>query len=503
MRILLLNVPHLAIGSRIPKEHLPPLGLLSIGGSLIDGGHDVRLIDAEFGPMPEAEIIRQTLESAPDIVMVGHSGSTSAHPIVVSICQNIRRVMPEVRIVYGGVFPTFHAEDVLRDVSSIDVVVRGEGEMTALRLADAFESGQPLREIPGISFREGDRPVRTADAPVIEDLDSLRVGWELVDLKKYSYWGGRRAVVIQFSRGCPHGCTYCGQRGFWKRFRHRDPRKFAAEVAWLSRHHGVELINLADENPTSNQKAWLEFLEAMIEQDVPVTIVGSTRADDIVRDAEILHLYKKAGVIRFLLGTESTDEKTLKKVRKGATTAVDREAIRLLRQHGILSLVTFAIGFEEERDADMYRVLQQLLLYDPDQIQSIFATPHRWTPFSRKSGRRKVIQTDQRLWDYKHQVLKNRHMPPWRTFCWVKGIEAILQLRPQTLARLFTHPDGEVRHGMRWYTNIGRRVWIHEVLSFFFREFRTAYGPDVETFWGGVEVQHLKGQVLSKLNRAA
>ena len=31
-------------------------------------------------------------------------------------------------------------------------------------------------------------------------------------------------------------------------------------------------------------------------------LVGSTRADDIVRDADILHLYKKAGCQRFLLG---------------------------------------------------------------------------------------------------------------------------------------------------------------------------------------------------------
>jgi len=52
VRIVLINVPHPSIGSRIPDDHLPPLGLLSIGGPLIDDGHDVRLIDAEFGPMP-------------------------------------------------------------------------------------------------------------------------------------------------------------------------------------------------------------------------------------------------------------------------------------------------------------------------------------------------------------------------------------------------------------------------------------------------------------------
>ena len=65
MRILLVNVPHPAIGSRIPDDHLPPLGLLSIGGPLIDDGHDVRLIDAEFGPMPLDTLIGESCGCGP------------------------------------------------------------------------------------------------------------------------------------------------------------------------------------------------------------------------------------------------------------------------------------------------------------------------------------------------------------------------------------------------------------------------------------------------------
>jgi hypothetical protein len=56
VRILLLNPPHIAIGSRIPREQLPPLGLLSIGGPLVDAGHDVTLLDAELGPLSRHEV---------------------------------------------------------------------------------------------------------------------------------------------------------------------------------------------------------------------------------------------------------------------------------------------------------------------------------------------------------------------------------------------------------------------------------------------------------------
>jgi anaerobic magnesium-protoporphyrin IX monomethyl ester cyclase len=304
---------------------------------------------------------------------------------------------------------------------------------------------------------------------MLRDLDTARIGWELADLTQHSYWGGKRAVVMQFSRGCPHLCTYCGQRGFWTQWRHRDPARFAAEIAWLVREHGVELINLADENPTSSRKAWKAFLEALIAENVKVSIVGSTRADDIVRDADILHLYKKAGCLRFLLGLEGTDEATLATVKKGGTRAKDRQAIGLLRQHGMIGLCTFAVGFEEETDADYWRLLRHLLAYDPDQIMSVFATPHRWTPFFAASSHRRVLTPDLRYWDYKHQVLETPRVPAWRVFLWVKLIEATLQLRPRALARMLLQKDADLRHAQRWYTRMGRRVWLREWADFLTR----------------------------------
>ncbi len=107
------------------------------------------------------------------------------------------------------------------------------------------------------------------------------------------------------------------------------------------------------------------------------------RAGDIVRDADILHLYRQAGFERFLIGMEHTDDATLVKIKKGSVAAEDREAIKLLRKHGILSLMTCVFGFNEERDRDYFRIFRQLLAYDPDQIITLYVTPHRWTPFFR------------------------------------------------------------------------------------------------------------------------
>jgi anaerobic magnesium-protoporphyrin IX monomethyl ester cyclase len=244
------------------------------------------------------------------------------------------------------------------------------------------------------------------------------------------------------------------------------------------------VINFADENPTASKGAWLAFLEALIAENVPLTLVGSTRADDIVRDADILHLYKKAGVARFLLGIENYDEETLLKIRKGGTTAEDREAIQLLRKHDIISMATYVVGFEEETDGDYLRGLKQLLSYDPDQIQMLYVTPHRWTSYYRLAVKRKVIQMDITKWDYKHQVLATNNVPPWRVLLWVKFLEAVMQLRPRSLWRLFAHHDRAIRAAMRWYYRIGRKVWFHEIWNFLFRDHPKKDGPSLEEFWG-------------------
>jgi anaerobic magnesium-protoporphyrin IX monomethyl ester cyclase len=151
----------------------------------------------------------------------------------------------------------------------------------------------------------------------------------------------------------------------------------------------------------------------------------------------------------------------------------------------MIGLCTFAVGFAEETDADYWRLLRQLLAYDPDQVMSVYATPHRWTPFFGQSAGRRVVQQDLELWDYKHQVLEVPGVPAWRVFLWVKLIEACLQLRPRALWRAFAQPDAELRHAQRWYTRMGRGVWLREIADAF--RFRPVPGPTVAEFWGGAD----------------
>ena len=397
--------------------------------------------------------------------------------------RRVQVLQPESHIIIGGVFPTFHWKEILQENPQIEYIVCGEGERTAVELVRAIEQNLSVTEVKGIAYRQSNTPVQTPPAEIIENLDDFRVAWELMDGYHYTYWGKQKAVVMQFSRGCPHHCTYCGQNLFWRKFRHRNPQAFANEIEMLHKVHGVKVINFADENPASDATAWREFLEALIAKNLSLILVGSIRADSIVRDADVLHLYKQAGFERFLLGIENYDEAVLKQIKKAGTISNDKQAIQLLRKHNILSMATYVIGFGEDRTKDFWRSLKQLLSYDPDQIQLLYITPHRWTPYYEEIKNKEVILTDIRKWDYKHQVIAMKCMSPVLVILCVKLIEFFMQMRPRAVKRLLFHRDARLRSAMRWYTNIGRRVWFWELYQFFFVTKLIKEKITLELFW--------------------
>jgi anaerobic magnesium-protoporphyrin IX monomethyl ester cyclase len=173
----------------------------------------------------------------------------------------------------------------------------------------------------------------------------------------------------------------------------------------------------------------------------------------------------------------------LEKIKKAGSTTKDMEAIRLLRKHNILSMATYVVGFGEERSKDFYNSLRQLLTYDPDQVQLLYVTPHKWTPYFDEVKDKNIIQLDQAKWDYKHQVMETAHVKPWLVILYVKMIEVIMQARPKAVGRWLFHKDRRLRKAMFWYNNIGKRVWIFELYQFFFNTKLAKQPVPIKRFW--------------------
>jgi len=83
---------------------------------------------------------------------------------------------PNLRIVYGGVLPTNHWADILKECDAINVIVRSEGEDTIVRLKHALGFDASLDSVNGIACRREGIPHAIQAAETIVCLDNYRIG---------------------------------------------------------------------------------------------------------------------------------------------------------------------------------------------------------------------------------------------------------------------------------------------------------------------------------------
>ena len=165
-RVVLINPARHFIANEHGLGYLIPLGLVCIGGPLKDAGFSVKLIDHDLYGWSYPRLIQEIADFKADYILLGHSGSTAAHKTALRTIRAIHSALPHIRVVYGGVYPSYADRVVLTECPEIDVIVRGEGEITFRELLRAIENESGFDHITGLSYRSGDRFYHTPDRPV-------------------------------------------------------------------------------------------------------------------------------------------------------------------------------------------------------------------------------------------------------------------------------------------------------------------------------------------------
>lgn len=468
-RIVLINPARHFIANQAGLGYLTPLGLVLIGGPLIDAGFNVRLIDHDQNGWPIVRLLDALADFGADYILLGHSGSTASHNVVVETVRQIRSCLPSVKIIYGGVYPSYAYQAIMTEIQEIDIIVRGEGEQAIVEIVRALESGQPLGKIQGIVWRREAEIVVNPSRPAIQNLDAYRPGWELLDWEKYSMFGFKRAAGIQFSRGCPLTCVYCGQWMFWKKWRHRSPENFVAELRLLKEKFGVELVWFADENFAADRELGKRVMELIVQANLGLSLNLNMTAADVVRDADLMPLYKAAGVDYIVMGVESLKDNIIVDIRKNNPYETSKEAVSVLRRNKIISLTNLIYGLEEESWHTLFEKFTGLLEMDSDILNAMYLTPHFWTSDGKATDPERIIQADLAKWSYRNQVIATLYLKPVSLFSGIKFTEALFHLRPRALWRLIAEHDQRYKKIMRNSMLIGIRVVLAEIYEFIFQ----------------------------------
>lgn len=348
-------------GTSFSQFRMLPLSVLTVAAPLEAGGYSVRIIDQRSNPAWRRELKDELAVQRP--VMMGISSMTGRQILGgLSAARIVRDAAPDVPIVWGGVHPSLLPEQTAAH-DLVDVVVVGEGEVTAVELAHALRAGTPLSKVAGLCFKENGRITRTPDRPFADFPSLPEPAYHLVDIMRYHVapvTKGENSLGLMTSRGCPYRCGYCYNLQFNRRtWRALPAGEVVRRMRSMKERFGISGVLLLDDNFFCSLSRVREICRLLIEQRLDLAIHGANvRADTVARfDAGILGLMKRAGFTQFLIGVESGSPGVLERMKKDVVPEQVLEANRLLRDNGIKPCYAFMAGFPYETPADVRTTL--------------------------------------------------------------------------------------------------------------------------------------------------
>jgi len=328
----------------------PPLNMMYLASRLQADGHRVAILDGGF--YTHDGLIRAIASHDPDLV--GIYSNTVLWNGSRQTAEDVRAVLPRAHITFGGPLPSVIKEEHLEKCPAGDSVVVNEGEEIMAEMAGRLARGETLAGVAGTVWRNGGELVHEADAPFIEDLDSLPFpARDLIDHADYippiGLYTKRPLTTMLTSRGCHHKCIYCYKWG-GDNIRFRDPVPVAEEMDLVVKRYGIKEIRFWDDTFTARKDRVLQLAEEVAKRGTKVDFSIATRADCL--DREVLKALKQMGCYNIMIGVESGVPENLKTLKKGETRETIREGVAMVHEAGIRTFLTSMFGVPGETYED-------------------------------------------------------------------------------------------------------------------------------------------------------
>jgi anaerobic magnesium-protoporphyrin IX monomethyl ester cyclase len=301
--------------------------------------------------------------------------------------------------------------ETLRDFPALDLVLRGEPELTFRELIDIYEDHQddrvkwiddmliacdptwkpaPHREgdkpvdlstLKGITWRKGGEIIMNEPRPFIPDLNALPMPlYEELPLDKYRMplMKGPFTFLVT-GRGCTAGCKYCIKHVSYQwSVRLMSPERIMQEL-WHLNKLGIHNIHMYADLFTVNREQVVELCRRIIAEKLKIRWTCNSRVDYV--DEEMLQLMGKAGCWMISWGIESGNEMILKRAAKGADPKKARQALTWARQAGIKNWGYFIIGLPGETKETIRETIDFSKALPLELALFHIAAPYPGTPF--------------------------------------------------------------------------------------------------------------------------
>ncbi|RGH38694.1 DUF4080 domain-containing protein [Firmicutes bacterium OM07-11] len=346
---------------------------------------------------------------------------------VEQLVAELGKIMPQTDIWLGGPEVSYHASHMLEQFPQVYGIMRGEGEETFLELAEFYynnsgksleqcEKVQRLKAIVGITFRDGEEIIETADRSVM-DLSKVPFVYEDLDVFK------NKIIYYESSRGCPFSCSYC-LSSIDKCLRFRDLELVKKELQFFIDHE-IPQVKFVDRTFNCKHSHSMEIWSYIKEHDKGKTNFHFEVAADLLNEEELnLISTMRPGLIQLEIGVQSTNEQTIKEIHRTmkfsqVTEVVNRvHAAKNIHQH--LDLIA-GLPFEDYNS--FHKSFCDVYALRPEQLQLGFLKVLKGSYMEEKTKDYELLYQNRPP----YEVLSTKWLP-YSDVIRLKGLEEMVEV---------------------------------------------------------------------------
>lgn len=340
-----------------PKKPLP-MSLLAIA-SMLEGEFDYRIVDGNLEADPVGVILAIAEKRRINAIAVTVMPGPQLRAAVMG-CRQLKRMLPEVPIVWGGYFPSQHADACLSE-ATVDICVNGQGEMTLLAIVRALRDGGVLSSIAGITFKQHGTITRTPPR-ALTPLDELP-DWPYhsVPMERYfhKHYLGDRVATHHSSFGCPFACNFCAVVGIANRkWVAQAPERVGAVLEKFRRVYGADAVQFHDMDFFISEARTQAIADRLAPLGMRWWALG--RVDELMRYRESTwQAMKRSGLKMVFCGAESGSTEMLKRMNKGGTASAELtiELAARMKSFGVVPEFSFVVGNPPDPESDLAQTL--------------------------------------------------------------------------------------------------------------------------------------------------
>lgn len=333
------------------------IGICSIAAYLRKNNYDVSLYALKEGYNSE-EVLDEVRDINPEVMLF--SVYSDRIEVAKRQIKKLKKMCPSSFIAVGGYVATYY-DEILNEIPQIDVLVRGEGEITTYELLECVRKGKSYHDLQGISFMSNGIFIKNPDREFIFDID--KIPWMARDyIKKYNI----AIVAMSTSRGCSHACSFCSSPLFWSQngcnWRGRSVDSIISELKYLKNKFNISNINFYDnsfEDPTVDRME--ELVDRIIYEKLDISYTINCRVRSVIEFSnELITKLIESGMKSMFLGVESANVDDLLLYNKNITLEQIEYAITRLSKFNINVEIGF-INFNPYSTIDNLRQNMEFL----------------------------------------------------------------------------------------------------------------------------------------------